>query len=216
MKIRDFAKKFNLRLISASDASISLGDKVRKTAGGRIDLTHSSIIYDFLEERLIKAEEKDALLKQLNTIPLGDAGLGNIKIEVDVQNDLELKLPGIADLQTKLALDKDVNYGFKNVRAKVLRGDPRFYIEMYLDQLSVINKKGFRKKYRTIYLIERLFYANATINFSKKIELEVAGVLNESGINPSTHHATSRTVTYEFANEQVPFAMEIIKVKGVE
>jgi len=138
MEIKQFRKKYDLELISASNAEIILGRLVFHSLFGRPKFQHAGmphhIFNAFLDAKLLSKEDWEALYEDIRSTPLIEAQFAESTVNVESSMVTDLEYPEIGKLENSFELSKIRKFTFGDLQARVMSSLMRVRIDDYLKQ----------------------------------------------------------------------------------
>ncbi len=225
MHLTTFLERRQYHLIPVSSKTITLGDEVDVPTtvadflGKELDMTHQNVTTDLALFGSLPEKQSEQLYKQLQELPPHPGHFPNTHIEETVSGDTDLNLPLIANLTAGIEGKRVSHYTFDNVKLQTMDEDLHGELRQHLYEFLQTNKKAFNEAFKEgwmnwIHLIEQLLYADVKITIDRSVEgklnTNVEQLENVKGEVEAEH---KREVTYQFTNDEFPFAMELVDIR---
>lgn len=218
MDIGNFKKKYELDLIPAATEGIIIGTLVWDPLVGSPKFSHdgmpSHLFQAFFDAELMDRQAFDNWIQQCKNTPLVQAELANLVIDVELHTAAELNIP-FGDFTNKFNFSNIKKYEFGAVKSKLMTFDVRIEADSLLEKMRSKSWKNYDGSVRRLFVIKELYYGTSVkITIDKKFDEEFNVKLNQYAINAKLVVDGTITKTYEFTNEEVPFAMRTTSVKN--
>lgn len=217
MEIKKFRQHYGLELIAAPHAGICLGDLVWDSLLGAPSFSHpgmpESINIAFLDAELIDEEEFISLKKELTDIKPVSAYFPDRTVDIRSEVLGELKHPTLGNIEGNFKLDYISKFAFGNLQVKVMDDLLRVKIDQYLELMKEKKWAEYDGKIRKVNMITELYMGSIKLVVEKSLSGKFDAALEQGGLILSSKTEGSKSVEYEFAHEEVPFAMRIEEVK---
>jgi hypothetical protein len=217
MEIRKFRSEYNLELIPASHEGISLGDLVWDPIFGPPDFSRrgmSNTIYTaFLDAGLISNTDWELFRKENRETPLVKAHFADRYVDVNTEFVNELEHPKIHKISGDFLPEKLSKFTFGNLHMREMDNLMRIKIDRFLEEMKASRWKDYDGSIRRVYLITELYYGTIRILIEKQFSSELEASLKKVELKASGKSEGSHAVEYEFAHDNVPFAMRIERVR---
>lgn len=218
MNVKDFVKTYDLNLIPASNEGIVLGTCVWDSIIAKPKFSHPGmpdvIFMAFEEAKLITKPQMLDYIEKSKAIPMGDASLAGISVDVEVHHAASLEYPTIGKISNSFDLTKAANFSFGELKAKIMTPLLRVEIDEYIENLKVKKWKDYDGKIRRVFMITELYYGSLKILINKTVKQEFEGALETINLSVSSKSELSKTIEYSFDETTLPFAMKIEKVSS--
>ena len=218
MHLRKFRKTYGLDLLPVSHSEISLGDLIWRPKYGRPKLVKKGLpshIYNiFLHLKMIsQLEWRNAMLffESEETHP---AKLGDYRISADrlFANSFPHHILNL--FKNDLSVEKNIAFSFSNLQVKIITNEWRLKIQKLIEKIPLPEQRKIFKRSRPVHIITELYYGNITIMADRKVSLEIEASLKRHFEKPLHKYDEDNSRVYEFAHNQVPFAMRIEAIDG--
>jgi len=217
MEIRNFRKAYDLELIPASHAGITLGDLVWDPVLGppvfNRKLMPNTIFTAFLDAAMIKEEEWAAYQEENSQSSLMDAQLASRTLEVDTELISELQHPELGKIQGEFLSEKISKFTFGNLMVREMNDLVRVRIDHYLEGMKAEKWKQYDGSIRRVYMITELYYGSMRLVVEKQFSAELEGLLKNTTLEAKVRTEGSHAVEYAFSHDNVPFAMRIERIR---
>jgi len=217
MEIRKFRTNYGLELITASHAGISVGDLVWDPLAGSPGFSHpgmpNTIYTAFLDAGLIDEEEFKTFRKECQKIKLAPAQLADKKVDVNSELIAELQHPTLGKIEGNFKLDSISKFRFGELQVREMDDLLRVKIDQYLELMKAKKWQEYDGRIRRVNMITELYYGSIKLVVERALSGNLDAALEKSGVKFIARAEGSKSVEYEFAHEEVPFAMRIEKVK---
>ena len=218
MHLYQFKKQFQLELIPASHADISLCDLVwlRKKKPPLLDRKGmpNNIYNLFLTEQLLDDEEWRNSISALESEELVPAQFGWLEININRRFGLTFQHPVIQLFFSKHQFYKHIQFSFSALKVRVLSNFQRVEIQRFLDELNPIKEKKIFRRYRPVHLITELYYGNLRLSIDRSLAHNTTQLLKSNSMEkPLIEYHGDKEMIYEFSNQEVPFAMRLETLK---
>jgi len=219
MYIHQFKRHYDLDLIPAAHADISLGDLVWRRKKRAPLLSRKGLpnnIYNvFLVEGIVNERQWREAMSFFESDELIPAELGDLQIETDRRFTLSFHHPVVQLFQSDTTLKSEIQFAFYRIHAHVLSNKWRILLQKNLDQLSLKAEKEIFKRYRPVHLITELYYGNIQLKIAHSLAHKIKPLLKASPSEaPLTHVKQGKFDLYEFKHQHVPFAMRLEALKN--
>ena len=218
--IRQFLRKYDLDIIVPSDAGISLGDMVWDPVVGppRPDKngapTNVFNAFEYLGE--IDEATRKACQQQARATQLEAAGLPERAITVEFQHVGRLEFPGIANLETKIEVERVLEFSFGDLQVRNMSHDMRLDIARRLDGIRQRDWKRYDMRVRRAFVITELYYGSIRISLDLQVRSEVdVAVLQAAGFELESHDSLLRKEVFKMDVQGVPFAMQTARLLDI-
>jgi hypothetical protein len=219
MYIYQFKRHYNLDLIYASHADISLADLVWKRKHkspllSRKGMPHN-VYNSFLMEGLINQKEWSEAINAFENNEFQEAQFGSLQVETNRTFGFSFAHPAISLLHSDATLAPKVRFSFGKLQVQPMSNFWRIEIERLLKKGGSTFEKKALKRLRKVHLITELYYGNIRCkidrNLTQKLERMLVLHPNEA---PLLTYQDRNFKVYEFAHQEVPFAMRVEALKG--
>ncbi len=218
MEIKKFRHHYGLELIAAPHAGISLGDLVWDSLLGAPSFSHpgmpESIGIAFLDAGLLEENEFKTFQKELSDIETITAHFPDRTVDVKSEVLGELKHPTLGNLEGNFKLDHISKFAFGELQVKVMNDLLRVKIDQYLELMKEKKWAEYDGKIRKVFMITELYMGSIKLVVEKSLSGKFDAALEQGGLTLSSRSEGSKSVEYEFAHEEVPFAMRIEELKS--
>lgn len=218
MNFLKFRRLYGLEMLPVSHSEISLGDLAWKPKVGRLKLVKRGMpnhIYNvFLTLDLVNY--KDWLVamdyfEDQTTIP---ANMGNLHIQAHHNFSKTLHHPVVELIEAQFKHDKEHQFGFSEIRARVLTNAWRIKIQKLIDAIPAVKAAQFFKRSRPIHIVTELYYGNITYTTDRRGSMRLDLLLRKHKEKTINRYLNQRERIYVFSHQNVPFAMRIEALDG--
>jgi len=218
MYLRKFRKTYGLDLLPVSHSEISLGDLIWRPKYGRPKLVKKGLpshIYNiFLHLKMIRQVEWRNAMLFFESEQTHPAKLGNYRISTDRVFAHSFPHHIINLFKNELSVEKSIAFSFSNLRVKVITIEWRLKIQELAEKIPLPEKKKIFKRSRPLHIITELYYGNISIIADREVSLQIEASLKRNDEKPLHKFDEDNSRVYEFAHNQVPFAMRIEAIEG--
>ena len=218
MNARDFYRKYDVELIPAALADLTLGKCVWD--GGWFDKPSferkgmpNYIFNAFVAEDLISLDECDEYLERFRTLPRIEAAFSQESIELETDDALQLGIPQLAKLDAKLDMVKNARFSVLKATGKSIPNRDSIIIDRLLDQLKAKNWDKYRTGLRRAYMITELYYGAVEITIDQKWEAALDATIAATPGEQAVKLKVGKSVSYTFPSGNVPFGMRMERIK---
>jgi hypothetical protein len=217
MEIKQFRKKYDLELISASNAEIILGRMVFHSLFGRPKFQHAGmphhIFNAFLDAKLLSKEDWETLYEDIRSTPLIEAQFAESTVNVETNMVTDLEYPEIGKLENSFELSKIRKFTFGDLQARVMSNLMRVRIDDYLELLKRNHWEDYDGRIRKVFMITELYYGSIKIVIEREFKENFEAGLKNTNLKVKNEISSGKSVEYTFDHQDVPFAMRIEKVR---
>ena len=217
MEIRNFRKAYELELIPASHAGITLGDLVWDPVLGPPVFNRkkmpNTIFTAFLDAGMVDEEEWATYQDENRLSPLIDAQLASRTVEVDAEIISELKHPELGKIKGQFLSEKISKFTFENLMVKEMNDLVRVRIDHFLEGMKAEKWKQYDGSIRRVYMITELYYGTIRLVVKKQFSSELEGLLKDTSLEATARTEGNFAVEYAFSHDNVPFAMRIERIR---
>lgn len=218
MEIKKFRSEYKLELIPASHEGISPGDLVWDPLLGPPDFSRkgmpNTIYTAFLDAGLIGQEEWEDFRKESLACAFMDAHFATRNVEVNVEYVQEFQHPTVGLINSEFHTEKLSKFSFSKLQVREMNNLVRIRIDQFLETMKAQHWKSYDGHIRRVYMITELYYGSIRMVVDKKYSPELEAGLRKASIDASGKIEGSHAVEYEFAHDNVPFAMRIERVRS--
>ncbi|OYQ45572.1 hypothetical protein [Flavobacterium aurantiibacter] len=218
MNARDFYRKYDVELIPAALADLTLGKCVWD--GGWFDKPSferkgmpNYIFNAFVAEDLISLDECDEYLERFRTLPRIEAAFSQESVELETDDAIQLGIPQLAKLDAKLDMVKNARFSVLEATGKSIPNRDRIIIDRLLDQLKAKNWDKYRTGLRRAYMITELYYGAVEITIDQKWEAALDANIAATPGEQAVKLKVGKSVSYTFPSGNVPFGMRMERIK---
>ncbi len=217
MEIKQFRKKYDLELISASNAEIILGRMVFDSLFGKPKFQHAGmphhIFNAFLDAELLLKKDWEDFYDEIRKTPLVEAHFAESVVNVETSMVTDLEYPEIGKLENSFELSKIRKFTFGDLQARVMSSLMRVRIDDYLEQLKKNHWEDYDGKIRKVFMITELYYGSIKIVIEREFKDSFEAGLKNTNLKVKNEISSGKSVEYTFDHQDVPFAMRIEKVR---
>ncbi len=218
MNARDFYRKYDVELIPAALADLTLGKCVWD--GGWFDKPSferkgmpNYIFNAFVAEDLISLDECDEYLERFRLLPRIEAAFSQESVELETDDALQLGIPQLAKLDAKLDMIKNARFSVLEATGQSIPNRDRIIIDRLLDQLKAKNWDKYRSGLRRAYMITELYYGAVEITIDQKWEAALDATIAATPGEQAVKLKVGKSVSYTFPSGNVPFGMRMERIK---
>jgi hypothetical protein len=217
MEIRKFRATYDLELIPASHAGITLGDLVwdpifRAPVFSRKGMP-DTIFTAFLDAGLIAEQEWTAMRNEARQALFVEAQLASRTVDVDVEFVHELQHPTLGSISGEFVSEKLSKFTFGNILVREMDDLIRVRIDHFLEKMKATKWSEYDGKIRRVFMITELYYGTIKMVVEKQFSAELNALLQHTATEFAVKSENLHAVAYEFSHGNVPFAMRIERIR---
>lgn len=213
LSVRKFTRQYDLDLIIASNAGISVGDMVWDAVGiipprfGRRGAP--SNVFNALELiGQIDQEQREALQRKARDLPLEAGALAGIEVHLDAEHSGDFKYPAMVAVASKIAVEKISAFNFGDIGVRRMSHGMRMTTDRALNEVKRSQWAKYDITVRRSFIITELYYGSVTVSLDTKVAVAAdLQILTDQGFKLIASDTVNRTEVYRMDVADVPFAM---------
>jgi hypothetical protein len=216
MNLRVFSRNYDLDLIPGALSTLTMGKCVWD--GGWFDkpsFDHGGMpnyVFNLFQQKgLITAEENESLLNSLRNLPLVEAAFAQESIDLEIEDALSVNVGEQLKIDVGFDLKRTLKISITNSKGRELPNSLRIQIDTMLDVIKEKYWDEYKNNLRKAYMITQLYYGTINITIDATMEATFEAALPNTNINAK--HKLGNSIVYSFDNQNVPFAMRIVRIK---
>ena len=216
INLRTFRRRLDLDLIPASHSKIILGTLVWDSLLGNPDFDHpgmpNHILNPFQVAGYLSQEEREAFERELKNTPMAEGEFSKWTVDIDFNAAAKFKHPQLGKITKELDFERAQKFAFDDIKVRVMTNSDRIRLSSYLEQLKENNWEDYKGTIRRVFVITELYYGSVSITIDRKFQKKFESNLKQAKLDATSSFEMNRSVSYSFANDSVPFAMNLERV----
>ena len=202
-----------LEMLPTAQRDLCLGDLVWQPKIGRVKTVKGGLgchIYTvFLTLDLIRHSQWQTAMDYFEEHQHSPTSLGDLFIQARVKFMKSLQHPVVELIENRFEHTKAHPFGFSHICKRSMPKQWRVEIQALIESIPVVQAPPLFKRSRPIYIITELYYGNITYSTNRGGSARLDVILRRCHTETVNRYMYQNERVYEFAHQDLPFAMRI-------